>query len=92
VAFGIRLWSAKMSDYKPNRGRRPYPNGTLVDVLVKCDSWRGTAKSMRAIEHDGSPAVEVIGTAIGDTLTDWKLEGTTGDILAYRKHEVISNE
>lgn len=35
--------------------------------------------------------LEVIGAVVG-SIHDWKIDHVTGDVLAYRKHEGVSNE
>lgn len=94
-----------MAEFKANKaGRRPFPIGTLVDVIMRMPNgatrggYKGACVSYSLIK-DGEYAghLEVTGAVVGDStglsgIRDWKLDGITGDVLAYRKHEGEVNE
>ena len=66
-----------MSNYKPNKGRRPFPKGTRVDVVLRNPSFTNGEEKR-------------LGRDCG--IFDWSIEGVTGDILRYRKSEEQGNE
>lgn len=83
-----------MTEFKANKaGRRPFPNGTLVDVILRDGQfYHGENVSQRVLtEGEYAGHLEVIGAVVG-SVHDWKIEHTKGDVLAYRKHEGATNE
>lgn len=85
-----------MAEYKDNKvQRRPFPEGTVVDVILRGHITTFGGPHLQLIKHNSNvpeDATEVIGTVVGEPLTDWKIDGSIGDILAYRKHEAKSDE
>lgn len=93
-----------MAEFKANKvGRRPFPIGTLVDVILRTDTlsaprYAGECVSYRRIldgEYAGN--VEVIGAVVNEAgalsgIRDWKVDNVPGDVIAYRKHEGEVNE
>lgn len=78
------------NEYKENKvQRRPFPEGTKIDVILRAaQSFSGPHSQANLInEGDYAGHLEVIGTEVGNPITDWKLIGELGDVLAYRKHE-----
>lgn len=77
-----------MADYKANKvERRPYPEGTRIDVIMRdAVTFSGVhLQTNRVTEGEYAGHLEVIGTEVGNPISDWKLTGEPGDILAYRK-------
>lgn len=83
-----------MTEFKANKaGRRPFPIGTLVDVILReGQCYHGEKVSQRVLESGKYAGhLEVIGAVVG-SIHDWKIDNVMGDVLAYRKHEGVSNE
>lgn len=91
-----------MAEFKANKaGRRPFPIGTLVDVILRIDTisrprYAGTCLSYRIIsEGEYAGNLEVLGAVVKDDLAgirNWKIDNVPGDVIAYRKHEGEVNE
>lgn len=76
-------------EYTENKGRlrSPFRAGTKIDVILRVPvstMFRGTGEQTRLDEH----RIEIKGAIAGPGyISDWKLDGVIGDVLAYRLHE-----
>ena len=77
------------SNWIENTGRKrsPFAKGTLIDVVLRGGDPQGTKC---ALDHtrDADNNFVCCGVKAGYDISDWTVEGVTGDVLKYRKHEV----
>lgn len=76
-------------EYTENKGRlrSPFKAGTKCDVILRVP-LSTMCNVEGAVERLDDHRIEVKGTTAGTgSISNWKLEGLAGDVLAYRLHE-----